>query len=288
MSKGLREGKATDMFGQAASGLGSAYSTPQQKPKQIEYKDVISILQKMIFDTNELKLFDNENRKRLYNSLSNLFLKSNTKSIQTFIIVEQQKLTNRTTVDFSKVIKSMIKFYNYTQQQKSELEKFIVKFIDQANKQQTDIKLSLVKKQNAQVNSQNNKNINNKNLLFQKIYKITNLDDWVKNFNVIIQTQSNILKLNQNDMVLIQNKFNVIYKQIKNIKTKLDKNALNSLYKRIDIYFKNNIFTPLQLNQNEIKTINYSFYKCVNVYLNNNNLLSETLLLRWKVLANIK
>lgn len=288
MSNGLREGKATEMFGQAASGLGSGYYKPKQKPKQIEYKDIISILQKMVFDKNELKLFDNENRKRLYNNLSNLFIKSNTKSIQTFIILEQQKLTNRTTVDFSKVINSMIKFYNYTPQQKSELEQFIVKFIDEANKQQTDIKLSLVNKQNAQVNSQNNKNVNNKNLLFQKIYKITNLDDWVKNFNIIIQTQSNILKLNQNDMVLIQNKFNVVYRQIKNTKTKLDKNALNALYKRIDIYFKNNIFTPLQLNQNEIKTINYSFYKCVNVYLNNNNLLSETLLLRWKVLANIK
>jgi len=286
MSNGLREGKATDMFGQAASGLGSAYSTPQtpqQTPqKEIEYKNIIPILQSMIFNKKKLTLLNDRQKKRLYNDISNLFLNSKTKSIQTFVVLEQQKLTNRTTIDISNLIK------NYVPDVKDQIEQFINEFITNINQQQTDIKLSLVNKQNAQVNSQNNKNVNNKNLLFQKIYKITNLDDWVKNFNVIIQTQSNILKLNQNDMVLIQNKFNVIYKQIKNIKTGLDKNALNAFYKRIDIYFNKQISTPLQLTQNEIKTINYSFYKCINVYLKNNNLLSETLLLRWKVLANIK
>lgn len=286
MSNGLREGKATDMFGQAASGLGSAYSTPQtpqQTPqKEIEYKNIIPILQSMIFNKKKLTLLNDRQKKRLYNDISNLFLNSKTKSIQTFVVLEQQKLTNRTTIDISNLIK------NYVPDVKDQIEQFINEFITNINQQQTDIKLSLVNKQNAQVNSQNNKNVNNKNLLFQKIYKITNLDDWVKNFNVIIQTQSNILKLNQNDMVLIQNKFNVIYKQIKNIKTGLDKNALNAFYKRIDTYFVKHISTPLQLTQNEIKTINYSFYKCINVYLKNNNLLSETLLLRWKVLANIK
>jgi hypothetical protein len=286
MSNGLREGKATDMFGQAASGLGSAYSTPQtpqQTPqKEIEYKNIIPILQSMIFDKKKLTLLNNKQKKRLFNDISNLFLNSKTKSIQTFVVLEQQKLTNRTTIDIYNLIK------NYVPNVKSQIEQFINEFITNINQQQTDIKLSLVKKQNAQVNSQNNKNVNNKNLLFQKIYKITNLDDWVKNFNIIIQTQSNILKLNQNDMVLIQNKFNVIYKQIKNIKTELDKNALNAFYKRIDIYFNKQISTPLKLTQNEIKTINYSFYKCINVYLKNNNLLIETLLLRWKVLANIK
>ncbi len=100
-----------------------------QPQRSIDYKNIIPVLQSMMLDKEQLKSFNKETKQKLYNDINNLVNSLKTKSPETFIVFEKQEVTNRTTIDLSKIIEK----YDLTPIQKNELKQFIINFVKNIN-----------------------------------------------------------------------------------------------------------------------------------------------------------
>lgn len=239
--------------------------------RSVDYTSLIPVLQSMMFDKNELKLINKQTKQNIYKDIEKLISSLKTKSPETFIVLEQQKVTNRTTIDLSKIVSK----YNLSSDQLTELKQFIINFVNNVNSDSKDTKFTFVDKNilNQPTVSTKDKTINQ---LFEKL-KTTKTsilyNDWIKLFN-------ELLKLNKNYTTTVRSNIQKMFQNIANTYSIASKPPQDKYYNQIHDFFEKQILIPLKYNREQIiilvESFFYSLYKYFDRKLSKSTNISES------------